>query len=202
MKAIYETLGFESLLEYPDQAITASSVRPGLDVLAAGYIGLAGTVWLAKNRESVLQKTLPQDYVDSGKALWKYISKTPKTAAVGQHGILAMCYVAEGGIFGSLWRFAEALGMGIYTRLREIPVMQQTIEFCEIFDLNPYRLLSGGCALLVSEQSFDTVMYMEQQGIPCKPIGKVTGDNDRVVAHDDTCMYLTKPEADEIYRVI
>ena len=34
-------------------------------------------------------------------------------------------------------------GVGLEIDLKKIPIRQETIEICEFFDLNPYKLLSG-----------------------------------------------------------
>ncbi len=197
---IYNEPGFAPLAAYRGVRICGIPA-PGMDLVMAGYIGLAGTVWMARHKEKELLRTLPWDYVDSGRALLEYIEKVPEAAVAGGHGAAAMHFVTEGGVFGALWELAEAMGTGVFTRLKDIPVKQQTIEFCEVFDLNPYQLLSGGCVLLAAERGSGVISAFERRGIPCVWIGCTTGDRDRVVAHDDTCRYLTRPQRDEIYRL-
>lgn len=199
---VYAEPGFGSVCPDPEGVRILSAVKPGQDIVVAGYIGLAGTIWLARHKEETLLRTLPWDYVDAGRALLEYIEMVPEAAVAGRHGAAAMHFVTEGGIFGALWELAQAADTGMYTRLKDIPVKQHTIEFCEIFDLNPYQLLSGGCLLLVTENGCDTIFRLTQAGIPCTVIGKITGDRKRVVAHDDTCRYLTRPQKDELYRVL
>lgn len=184
-------------------------VKPGQDLLVAGQIGLGGTVWMARHKKDVLRKTLPEDYVDSGNALLADMERVladAKAAVLGENmgifGAAAVYHVIQGGIFAALWEFAQAAGTGIYTRLKSIPVRQQTIEFCEVFDLNPYQLLSGGCLLMAADNGCDVLYRMDRAGIPCSVIGKVTEGHDRVVAHDDTCRYLTRPQRDEILKLL
>ena len=59
-----------------------------------------------------------------------------------QAGASALCAMGEGGILRALWKMAEASRVGLRADLRKIPVRQETIEICERFDLNPYKLLS------------------------------------------------------------
>lgn len=188
-----------------------SGVRPGQDLVIAGYIGLGGTIWMGRHREEILRKTLPEDYVESGKALQADMDRVSAAAVLnavvsetdrGNYGAVVVYDVIEGGIFAALWEFAQAAGTGIYARLKDIPVRQQTIEFCEVFDLNPYQLLSGGCTLIAADNGCDLLYRMNRAGIPCAVIGKVTKDHDRVVAHDDTCRYLTRPQRDEIFELL
>lgn len=59
---------------------------------------------------------------------------------------------SEGGVFGALWRLLKRNGKGAEFSQRAIPVRQQTIEICEMFSLDPYRLEAAGCRVwLVSD---------------------------------------------------
>lgn len=49
----------------------------------------------------------------------------------------------EGGILAALWNISGAYEQGISFSLLKIPVSQEIIEVCELFDLNPYRLRSA-----------------------------------------------------------
>lgn len=224
MELIYEELGLTRFEDAEAPAGLWSAVKPGQDLVIAGYIGLGGTVWMARHKGDMLRKTLPEDYVESGKALFAELERVSAfagsnaaadaaasdTAAgtvitkadTAAYGTAAVYPVIQGGIFAALWEFAQAAGTGIHTRLTDIPVRQQTIEFCEVFDLNPYQLLSGGCLLMAADNGCDVLYRMSRAGIPCAVIGKVTKDHDRVVAHDDTCRYLTKPRRDEIFKLL
>ncbi len=215
LEQICSELGIAQVWDREEGGGLLSGVKPGQDLVIAGYIGLGGTVWMARHKADILRKTLPEDYVESGGAFLAEIERV-QTAAVlepdtgaaalkadrGPYGAAAVYGVVQGGIFGALWEFAQAAKIGIHTRLKEIPVRQQTIEFCEVFDLNPYQLLSGGCLLMAADNGCDLLFRMNQAGIPCSVIGKVTGDHDRVVAHDDTCRYLTRPQKDEILKLL
>ena len=199
MELIYEELGLTRFEDAKAPAGLWSAVKPGQDLVIAGYIGLGGTVWMARHKGDILRKTLPEDYVESGKAL---LAELEQVSAFTGFNAAAVYPVIQGGIFAALWEFAQAAGTGIHTRLTDIPVRQQTIEFCEVFDLNPYQLLSGGCTLIAADNGCDLLYRMNRAGIPCAVIGKVTKDHDRVVAHDDTCRYLTRPQRDEIFELL
>lgn len=79
----------------------------------------------------------------------------------------------EGGILAALWIISGAYEQGISFELRKIPVAQETIEICELFDLNPYRLSSGECLLMAVENGGDAVKLLSEAGIPSAVIGKV-----------------------------
>ena len=109
--------------------------------------------------------------------------------------------VTEGGIFGALWEMAEASGVGLEIDLKKIPIRQETIEICEFFDLNPYKLISSGSMLMASEKGYDLARELEKEGIKATVIGKFTSSNDRVVVNDGEISYLEPPKTDELYKI-
>lgn len=224
LEQICEELGLIWPPDAQNPGMNRPAVKPGQDLAVAGHIGLGGTVWMARHKEDILRKTLPEDYVESGRALQADMERVSAAAVLnaaadaadiettadsaalradtGNAGAIAAYHVMQGGIFGALWEFAQAAGTGIYTRLTDIPVRQQTIEFCEVFGLNPYQLFSGGCFLIAADNGCDILYRMNRAGIPCSIIGKITKNHDRVVSHDDTCRYLTRPRRDEIFKLL
>ena len=56
---------------------------------------------------------------------------------------------------------------------------QETIEICELFDLNPYRLSSGECLLMAVENGGDAVKLLSEAGIPSAVIGKSKRDRQK-----------------------
>ena len=56
--------------------------------------------------------------------------------------------------------------VGIEIQIRNIPVKQSTIEICERYDLNPYRLLSDGCVVFVADNGGQFCEVLKKQGIP------------------------------------
>ena len=46
--------------------------------------------------------------------------------------------MGEGGFLSALWKMAEASQVGLEMDFSKVPIRQETIEICEIFDINPY----------------------------------------------------------------
>lgn len=78
---------------------------------------------------------------------------------------------------------------------------QETIEFCEFYDLNPYMLVSGGCMLIVTSQPDEVIKSLELVNIPVVSIGNVTSSNDKIVYNEDEIRYIEPSKGDEIYKV-
>lgn len=195
------TMDFSDFVKKVGEVFAMPWAKPGQDIVMTGHIALAGTAVLAKCKKEELAKSLPVHFIEGAQELLKYINEVPEAAVARQHGVTAMQIVTEGGIFAALWAFADELDTGIQVKLKDIPVKQETIEVCEVFDVNPYQLLSGGAVLMAADNGNDVVWAMEELGIKAAVIGKITSGNDRVVLNGDGCRYLTKPQKDELYKV-
>ncbi len=185
-----------------DAVISTAGARPGMDIVVSKWIGIEGTVILAKEKEKELLGRYATTFIDRAKDLDAYISVLSEAAVAARSGVSAMHDVTEGGIFGALWEMAEASGVGLEIDLKKIPVRQETIEICEFFGLNPYELISGGCMLMAASDGNYLVQELQKEGIPAAVIGKATAGNDRVLLNEDERRFLEPPKPDELYRVI
>lgn len=185
-----------------DAMIKTSGARPGMDIVVSKWIGIEGTVILAKERERELLGRYATTFIDRSKDLDAYISVLSEAAVAARSGVSAMHDITEGGIFGALWEMAEASGVGLEIDLKKIPVRQETIEICEFFGLNPYELISGGSMLMAAEDGNQLVHELEKAGIPAAVIGKAMTGNDRVLRNEEERRFLEPPKPDELYRVI
>lgn len=185
-----------------DAMIKTGGARPGMDIVVSKWIGIEGTVILAKERERELLGRYATTFIDRSKDLDAYISVLSEAAVAARSGVSAMHDITEGGIFGALWEMAEASGVGLEIDLKKIPVRQETIEICEFFGLNPYELISGGSMLMATEDGNQLVHELEKAGIPAAVIGKAMAGNDRVLRNEEERRFLEPPKPDELYRVI
>lgn len=179
-----------------DKRIGIGGGRPGQDIVLSKWIGTEGTALLARQREKELRARFSEAFIEQAQDFLKYISVVPEAAAAVKSGVSILHDVSESGIFSALWEVAEASGVGLDIDLKKIPIRQETIEICEVFDINPYFIPSSGALLMVSDNGYDLVRTLELEGIPAKVIGKVTAGNDRIVRNEDEVRYLepSRPE--------
>ncbi len=182
--------------------VTTSGANAGDDIVATKWVGLEGTSILAKEKERELLERYPKWLVEEAKGFDRFLSVLPEASVAVEAGVSAMHDVTEGGIFGALWELAESSGIGLEVDLKKIPVRQETIEVCELFQINPYELISSGCMLMASPDGNGLVRKLEKRGIPAVVIGKATGGNDRVVQNGEEKRFLVPPGADELYKVL
>ena len=179
--------------------IHSSYVRPGMDIVATKWVGLEGTAILAREKEGNLRTRYAQPFIDNAKVFGQMMSIIPEAAVAMKSGASALHDVSEGGIFGALWELAESAGVGLEIDLKKIPIRQETVEICEFFDLNPYKILSGGCLLIATLDGNGMVLELEKAGIPATVIGKATDSRDRVLLNEDEKRYLETTQTDELY---
>ena len=183
------------------EMVHSSQLKPGMDIVATKWVGLEGTAILACEKEEELRTRYAQPFIDNAKVFRQMMSIIPEAAVAVKSGASAMHDVSEGGVFGALWELAESAGVGLEIDLKKIPIRQETIEICEFFDLNPYKLLSGGSLLIATEDGNGLVMELEKADIPAVIIGKATDSNDRVLINEDERRFLETTQTDELYQI-
>ena len=176
-------------------------MEPGQNLVVAGYAGYAGTVEIVRQKHGELLTWFTESYLDrimenedgtlSGNLeRWKAFGATECEPA------------GEGGILSALWNLSGAYMTGIEFSLRQIPVKQETIEVCERYNLNPYRLYSDGCLLFVTDNGGEMVLSLEREGLHAAVIGRVTEGIGRIIRQGERTGYLDRPAADEIHKVL
>lgn len=103
------------------------------------------------------------------------------------------------GVFGSLWDFAKVRNTGIEVYLKDIPIEQETVEICEVFDINPYISLSEEVYILSVKSGYDTIQLCEKNGICAKVVGIETNNNDRVIINGDERRFLTPIDREDYF---
>lgn len=175
---------------------------PFMDLVVTDYVGLEGTILLAKNGKKSLLTRYPEKLIEDAVNFSHYLTLLPEAAHAVMSGVCMMHDIARGGIFGALWELAMAAGAGLDVDLKKIPIRQETVEICNHFAVNPYELLSGGSLLMVVEDGNLVVDSLEEIGIPAAVIGHLTNGNDKIIRNGEDVRFLDRPKQDEIYRFL
>ena len=182
--------------------LSASEVRPGMDLILTGWIAMDGTGLLAAEEQEQLRSRFSQPFIDRAAAFRDQLGIRRAAEIARRSGAAAMHDLSEGGVFGALWELAEAAGVGLEIDLRAIPIRQETVEICEFFDINPYKLLSAGSLLIAATDGNRIVRDLVGEGIPAVIIGKATDGNDRLLLQEGERRFLETTQTDEIYKVL
>lgn len=176
-------------------------MNPGQDLIVAGYAGCAGTRIIARKRETELLTWFSCDYI-------RRIQETcepeihDKSELWQEIGATEWEVVGEGGIYTALWNLSGAYLCGIEFGLHQIPIKQETIEICERYDLNPYRLWSDNCMLLVADNGGHLVESLRKKGIVSAVIGRVNPGIKREIYYGEVRGFLDRPQEDELQKVV
>ena len=186
----------------PEKMVTTGGLKPGQDLVVSKWIGLEGTAILATEKEEKLLAELPSEIVETAKGFGKLLSVIPDSRVAMEIGVSAMHDVTEGGIFGALWEMSAASDVGLEVDLKKIPIRQETIEVCEVFDINPYMLMSSGAMLIGTDHGSQLVEALKRTGIHASVIGRATEGNDRVILNGEERRFLEPSKTDELFRVV
>ncbi len=194
-------------------------MEAGQDLVAAGYIALKGTSVIAAEREEELLARFSTQFVKRCQSLYEIrglfqlpgisASETTEdfaaevsTAQVFESaGAASWCLAGEGGIMTALWDYFDGFGLGFRIELRRLPILQETVEVCEVFDVNPYRLQSEGCALLTAANGGALVSKLEKKGIHAVVLGRTEKGIKRQIFNGEIQTFLDRPKPDELYKV-
>ncbi len=173
--------------------------RPGQELIAAGYAGLEGSSRIALLRSGELSQWFSKAFIAEQQQA--YSAAAPGACDWKKLGVSEWEEAGEGGVYTALWTLSGAHGLGFSVDLRRIPVKQGTIEICERYGLNPYRLLSGGCTVLAADHGFLLTERLRQQGIQARVIGYVRPDIVREVVYGEIRGFMERPREDEFYKI-
>lgn len=185
-----------------EKVISTGGLKVGQDLVVTKWIGLEGTAILVAEKKEELLAHLPADLVETAGDFSELLSVVPDSRVAMENGVSAMHDVTEGGIFGALWEMAEASGVGLEVDLKRIPIRQETVEICEVFDINPYMLISSGAMLIGTDHGSQLVDALERAGIHAAVVGRATAGNDRVILNGEERRFLEPPKTDELFRAL
>lgn len=181
---------------------------PGDELVVAGAAALEGTVQIAEKKYEELRKYFSEGFLYDALSLKKCygVGESPKDSLAWQMAVQAgasVCYpMGEGGFLSALWKVAEASQVGLTADLRKIPIRQETVEICEIYDCNPYKLLSGGALLIGIPSGEALVQEYQRMGLSAAVIGQANAGNDRLLYSRENARYLERPGEDEINQFL
>ena len=143
-------------------------MRPGQDIVMAGYAGLAGTRVIGRERREEAEGWFHPGFLRCLDEPDTYDAAAWFKGQEGKKNCPFTAYIpaAEGGILTAVWDLSGIYQTGVEVDLRLILMRQVTVELCERYGLNPYRLLCGNCFLAAADQGGRLVRLLGEAGIP------------------------------------
>jgi len=108
---------------------------------------------------------------------------TAVSVGVRDNGVTAMHDATECGIWGGLFEFAQAAGLGARVDKELIVVRDCVTEICRLFGIDPYASISEGTLIIACRENKaeDVVEALSRQGISSSVVGELTDPRQGVV---------------------
>lgn len=179
--------------------------EPEQEILFCGYAGLEGMLRLLEEaggepkerfRASFLAQAASrrQDIVLPGQIM-EVMRSCVKD---GVSCVTAARQVTEGGILAHLWHLAEEQEIGFDISMKKIALLQETVELCEFYGLNPYQMTSAGSYLLIVTDADMVLRALEKVGARAGRLGVVRAQKARMITSGEEIRYLDRPAPDEL----
>lgn len=187
----------------PDNFQNAKKIaHDEMDIVMAGEIAFSGTAALVRLKYDELLERFAKSYVELALKTEESMSSIYASNLACKYGVRIMHDLSRGGIYGGLWELSEKTGKGVLADMNAIPVRQETIEMCEMYGLNPYKMLSNGAVLMVTDDGAGLCDYLRQNNVKSQVIGKLKNNNDKVLIKNDEKRYIEAPRGDELYHIL
>lgn len=185
-----------------DKLVSTSGAQAGDDIIITKYAGIEGTAIIAHDKESELLDKVEKDILEKAKFLVNDISVLKEGMIAGQYGVNSMHDITEGGVLGAVWEVTEASGKGAIVYSERIPVLEETIKLCQIYNIDPLRLISSGCMIITCRNGSELVKELERNGVKATIIGQITASNEKRLVLKDSYIDISEPLSDELYKVV
>jgi len=179
-------------------------ISPGQEIILCGYLGLEGMFAIWQEAKEELSKHFSPSFLQSIeklKSLQMPITGLTDCIALLKEqeiSIKGIFPLGKGGIWAALWRLAEDAEVGLEVELSQMLLKQETIEICEYFRLNPYRLTSTGCFLLVTNEGKALLKKLETIGIRGNKIGHIIEEKRKRVKGKEEIRFIGHRNPDEL----
>lgn len=181
-----------------EKILPMGEVRAGQEIILCGSIGLEGMLRILDEREDELSQRFVPVFITQMKELKKELMPINALQTAEKFGITSVCQIDSGGIFAALWNLAEDKEIGLETELGAMTILQETVEVCEYYQLNPYQMTSAGCFLMTTKDGAGLVKALRGSGARASRLGVATDGNARVITSKDEIRYLDRPAPDEL----
>ena len=187
--------------------VTSSGAQASDHIIMTRSAGIEGTSILAADFASKLRGKMSPELLRRARKLRRLTSVVDDAlTAVRVGGVHAMHDPTEGGLLQRVWEVAEASRVGFMIHESRIPLLPETKKICAALRVDPLRLLSSGCLLIVADQRKSAIILrrLNAKGIPASIIGTITRSKTtrKLARPDGTIKKVGHSERDEIYRVI
>lgn len=162
---------------------------------------MRGTAILASDYKEYLSGRVSKNVIDKAQEFIQNISVINEGIIASNIGVSAMHDITEGGLLGACYEVAEASGVGMSIFRDSLPILPETLDICQAFDINPLGLISSGSMLICTPIGDKVLEALKTQGIPATNIGKVINSGKFIFSQEGQEQIIPF-ERDELFKAI
>lgn len=183
------------------EILQSSMGKENQDLVLLNWVGFEGSLRILQEKEEELKTRFVPTFLSQMKRKQNALFAVDAIRTAKDHGACAMHQIGSGGVLAALWELAEASDVGLEVEMRKLSILQETVEICEYYHLNPYQMTSIGSILVVTERGQALVQRCQELGIQASLIGRTTGDNARILLGGEERRFLDRPGTDELLKI-
>ena len=176
------------------------------------FAGLEGSAILGFEKEKELSRQFSASLVQTAKEAADHLSVRSAAEILwrlsGESGFckngIRMVNLSEGGFYAGLWKLAEKTHCGVDVDLKKVPILQETIEIANFFDIDPYWMESAGSLLaaIPAGKAEEVLTRLAESSIPAAVIGTLNDSNQKIIRNGDEMRFLDRPQADSLRKIL
>lgn len=180
-----------------ESVLHLENVAAGQEIILCGSLALEGMERILDECEEGLSERFVPAFLRQMKRLKGNLDQSEAIRAAAGY-VNAMQPIGSGGILAALWEVAEAAEVGLKADMSDMSILQETIEVCEFYRLNPYQMTSAGGILMFTDQGARLTELMKKAGARTSRIGCITAEKARVLINGTETRFLDRPAPDEL----
>lgn len=184
-----------------EEAWNLETARACRDIVLVGNVGMDGMLRITEEKEQELKTRFAPVFLKQILSYGQQIFALREIEVAKAGGAFVVRQIADGGILAALWNLALELDQGLDLDMKRFSILQETIEVCEHFRLNPYQMISTGSFLAVTDNGEVLADALNNQGITAAVIGHTTDNNDKIIRNGEETRYIDRPAPDEILKL-
>lgn len=191
-----------------DKLVKNTGARVGDVVLLTKEIPLEGTALIAREKEGDLRaRGFSDDFIARARGLLRApgIGVVREALLAADAGLAtAMHDPTEGGLATGLWELAQAAGVGLVIDEDAIPLLEEGVELCATYGLDPLGVIASGALLVTTpaDKGSRLIDLLTGAGIRCTTIGRVVArEKGLTLTRHGARRPLPRFEVDEIARL-
>ncbi len=172
------------------------TAKPGDWIVMTKAVGLEGSGIIASDRADECRKFLSEEEIAEAQSYLEETSVVREGVIAGGAGAGPMHDVTEGGIAGALWEIMRKGDVGADVDFEKVPVRNVTAKICDHYGLDPYRLISSGCMLIIARPGIMDGLEkaFSEGGIDYTVIGRIV--------EKDKGVHIDPPGSDELMKAL